>query len=280
MYLKYMVLAAGILVVSGCKDQAEVEDGEVLATVDGSPITRVDLDVILVKTIGYSKALQIDKAGEKKFLESLVVSRAMSKAIINELSEEQLLKVERETNAYREQLLVKKYLNRYALPQSVTEKSIKTYYDANPELFGGGVRRRYEMIFVNNPPKGDRRQSLIQEMNSIKDDADWQSIVADLLNKGWSLQYRTGLGDSNVLHPRLRNLVNSLKINKTSKLTFVEGKPYLVRVISEQQQISRSLADVSADIRKVLVLEEFRKATKIATNEILKKVSVEYIADE
>lgn len=278
--LGYLLLTLMMLVTFGCKDQAAIEKGNVLATVDGSPITRVDLDIVLVKTIGYGNALKLDTEGQQKFLESLVISRAMANAVTKELSESQMRKIERETKAYREQLLVKKYLNRHAEPRNVTDESIKRYYDAHPERFGGKKLRRYEMIFASASKKGDQRQSLIQAMNDIKDVPAWQPLVSKLRTQGQSLQYRTGLVDSKVFHPRLQVLVESLKLNQSSELTFIEGKPYIVRIISEQRQTSRPLADVRADIRKILVLEEFRKATKIATKEILSKVNVKYTVTE
>lgn len=279
-FFGYLLLTAIILVTSACEDQAAVEKGEVLAIVDGSPITRVDLDIVLVKTIGYSNALTLDKEGQQKFLESLVISRAMANAVRDELSEAQMRKIERETKAYREQLLVKKYLNRHAEPRNVTNEKIKNYYDTYPERFGGKILRRYEMIFGATFEKGDQRQSLIQVMTKIKDKTAWQLLVSKLNTQGQSVQYRTGLVDTKIFHPRLQALVESLKINQSSELTFIEGKPYIVRIISEQQQISRPLADVRTDIRKILVLEEFRKATKIAAKEILEKVSVEYMVNE
>jgi Ni/Co efflux regulator RcnB len=272
--ISLLALLVGTTLLAGCE---KTGNGDVLARVDGSAITRQQLDAMAVTTLGYDKALQLDQAGRKKILESLVISRAMAHAMATELTDKEQKDIERDMTAYREQLLVKRYLRRHALPEAITQQRIQDYYNKHLERFGGKTVRQYELLLGTEKLDGGSRKQLMKVLAKAGKNKNWKRLSSNLRNKGYAVQYRKGQAEQSVLHPRLYSLITTTKIKATSDLTFIENKPYLVRVLSETKQTARPLKDVSGKVRKVLTLLQLKEATREASQEILKKTDVEYI---
>lgn len=273
---KFGVCLASVvgMMLVGCNSARD--DGKALAWVNGQPITRVELDTVTIRTLGYERALRLDDLERNKVLESMVVSRAMVQAIEPELSKEEQQQLENEIAAFREQLLVKKYLRRHAAPRAVTEDMIRDYYDKHPERFGGKTLRNYEMIMTTDKPSEEERDNLLKALATAGSHKFWASTVKRMKAEGYTVQYRKGAVDEKILHPRLYALFNTLKVGETSEPTLIEGKPYLVRTISERKLDPRPLDEVRADARKILTLLELRKATKDVSDALMKNVKVKY----
>lgn len=267
-----VIVVAVVLFTGGGNSRGE----QVLARVDGSAITRQQLDTMIIRTLGYDRALQLSKAGRKKILESLVVGRAMARAVEDELSDQDRRRIKSEVDAYREQLLVKKYLRRHATPSAVTESAIKEYFNKHPERFGGTTLRRYRMIRGVKKVAPHQRAKLIAAMGKAGKRKNWKSLAASMRNQGFPVQYSNGTVDEKILHPKLYALFRGLKVKQTSAITFIDGNPYVVRVMSEKKQSPRPLSEVRNNIRKTLTLLKLKDATREAADNLMKSVEVEY----
>jgi hypothetical protein len=251
-------------------------DDIVLVRVNGDAITRYDLDQTIRSTLGASSAGRLDEAGRQKILESLVASRAIAQSQEADLSAEDQAVLAKKIRAYREQLLVKQYLVRQATPQPVTGEMVREYYQAHPERFGARTIRTYEMLAGRRKLTAAERDALIQVLKSAAENKDWQQWVAKLQDQGYPIEYRRGRVAEKILHPRLYQLMQPLKKGQASRLTFIEGTAYTVRILEEKQIAPRPLNEVSAEIRKALVPVQLKKSVKLASRQVLKTADVVY----
>jgi len=251
-------------------------DDIVLARVNGSPITRYDLEQTIQTTLGAATAGRLDEAGRRKVLESLVASRAIAQSRQAEMTPEDQAVLDKKVGAYREQLLVKQYLARKAAPQPVTGEMVRKYYQAHPERFGARTIRTYEMLAGKRKTRTAERDALIRALSPAAEKKDWQQWVAELQGKGYPIEYRRGRVAEKILHPRLHQLMQPLKKGETSQLTFVDGTAYTVRIMDDKHMAARPLNEVSAEIRKALVPVQLKKAVKLASEQVLESADVVY----
>ena len=266
--------------IQGCGEQKQKTelpgDSEVLVTVNGSPISRFDLDLSVETLMGQKGAEKLDETGRKKMLESLVMSRAIAQVQEKTTPREDLAAIDRRAAAYREKLLVRRYLAKHAPPEPVSREMIRDYYEKHPEEFGAQEQRIYEIISSRRPLKTEERDALLRELQKPGARKDWKSWVADLGGQGYPLQYRRGGTAERILHPKLQKVMQSLNKRESSPLIFIKERCYLVRVIEEKKRPARPLQEVSGQIRKILAPAQLKKAVEQASREVLQKAEVEY----
>jgi len=251
-------------------------DDVVLARVNGSPITRYELELTILSTLGPSSAGRLDEAGRQKVLESLVAGRAIARVQEADMTAEEIAAIDKKTRAYREQLLVKQYLAKHVAPQPVTNEMVREYYESHPERFGARTIRTYEMLSGRRKMNAKERDTLIQVLKSNADQKDWQQWAGELQGQGYPIEYRRGRVAEKILHPRLNQLMRPLKKGETSQLTFIEGTAYAVRIVDEKQLAARPLNEVGAEIRKALVPVQLKKSVKLASQQVLQSADVVY----
>jgi len=285
----FVAMMIGVaLLVSGCdggKTPATSEFPEttasvqkdVLVRVQGDPVTAFDVEQAALKMLGTQQAALLDEKGQQKVLESLVLSKALARAAKEGLDAEELTMLEWKVRAYREQLLVNRYLRRHAESQPVTEQMIKEYYDTNPGRFGGRAVREYELITSRERLDGIQRERVLAELAGANTEKNWSRYVAELSKTNLPLLFLRGKTNTGVILDELQSVVDGLGVGEVSKPFFVEGKVYIARVISEKKVTPRPLSEVSADIRKALAPVQLKKAIKKISDEVLGEVNIEYV---
>ena len=279
----YAILLSVFLAACGEKPEGEPQqklvlpgDNIVLARVNGSPITKYELEQAIRKTLGRRSANLLDDSGRQKVLESLVASRAIAQVQAADLLPEDQAALDKKVQAYREELLVMRYLAKHAPPQPVTKEMVREYYESHPERFGGKTIRTYEMIASKRTLKREERDALINVVSKPGEKKDWKKWVKTLQKQGYPVAYRKGQVSEKLLQAQLRELMRPLKKGETSQLSFVKGIAYVVRIVDEKQIASRPLSEVSAQIRKSLVPVELKNAVKTASDQVLGKAEVVY----
>jgi len=251
-------------------------DNEILAKVNGSPISRHDLDSALVRMLGDYQSSLLDPKGRRNALESLVMSRAMAQTVKKELSRKDLAIIEKQVTAHREKLLVNHFLRKHSTVAPVTDKMVKAFYEKNTQRFGARTERQYEMLFSANKVSADERDKIIAALGGADKNKQWKKMSKRLAKAGIKLQYRQGKTDEKLLHPRLQALLKSIKVGTTSNVSFIDGKPYLVRITAENQIAPRPLNEVSAKIRKSLMPLQLKQAIEKSSAELLPKMKIKY----
>jgi hypothetical protein len=276
------LLAAALL--AGCRDddgadalaQVPVEPSATLVTVDDSPITRAQLELTVERTLGESAPLFANDEVERKILDSLVASRAMALLAERELDAGERVQLDLKAQAYREELLVRHYLEQHATPEPVTSEQVADYYQRHPEEFGGGVEKSFEIIASDQALEEPQRAELIALLSGAEAKGrDWQKQVAAWRAAGKPLEYRSNRIKPELLEQPLRGLVESTEAGSIAPL-YVDGQLLLVRVTGEERLPARPLSEVSGEIREKLAPQALKQAVKSLSEEATRQVKVQY----
>ena len=251
-------------------------DEEVLVTIEGDEITQYDLQATAEKTLGKQQASVLTDVAKNKILESLVISRVMAKTQEESMEGEDKARLEKEVNAYREQLLVKQYIKNHITPEPVTQQMVANYYNKHPEKFGSKNIQAYEMISAVNKPSPTERDKLISSMEALKGKSDWDTSVKDLVANGHQVSFHKSVLNEKTLHPKLKSTITQLAFGATSSVSFIEGKPYMIRRLKQITEPPKPLSQVSSEIRKSLVPIQLRKQIKQHAKELLVTADIKY----
>ena len=282
--VKYAFSALALAVLlAGCKEDSKqalndvpVEPSATLVTVDKTPITRAQLELTIERTLGESAPLFANEEVERKILESLVSSRAMALLAERELDASEREQLDLKAQAYREELLVRHYLEAHANPEPVTTEQVADYYNRHQDEFGGGVEKSFEIIASDQELEPAQRTELITLLSGSQvQGKDWQKLVADWRQAGKPLQYRQSRLKLELLEQPLRSLVEPTAAGSIAPL-YVDGQLMLVRVTAEQQLPAKPLAEVSGAIREKLAPQALKQVVKNLSSEALEAVDVQY----
>lgn len=267
----------------GCDDDSRqalkevpVEPSATLVTVDESPITRAQLELTIERTLGDSAPLFANEEVERKILDSLVSSRAMALLAERELDASEKQQLDLKAQAYREELLVRHYLQEHATPEPVSTEMVADYYNRHPDEFGGGVEKSFEIIASTTELDERQRSELIALLSGTEaQKGDWQALVASWRAAGRPLEYRQNKLRPEMLDQPLRSLVETTAAGGLAPL-YTDGQLMLVRVTAEQQLPAKPLAEVSGAIREKLAPQALKKAVKELSAQALEQVKVQY----
>ncbi len=273
--LRGLALWVGLMTcLSACdRDAKPGLPGEdvVLAKVEGQTITQFDLDLALDKSLGQFATESVERGARKEVLESLIESRAMALLAQKSLSENERQVLDKQVASYRESLLLKHYLAKEAPPTPVTEADVRKYYSDHPQRFGAETERKYELAFGKQAVKGNARVEILKALTDLSKTERWEEAI---LAQGPEAQlgYAKGSESEQALHPKLKEVLKTLPVGKTSNIVFVQGRAYVGRISGESQRGPKPLAEVSDEIRKSLQLvhtrDAFRKVGKKAAAQV------------
>jgi hypothetical protein len=283
MKIKSILLAFCLLLVAceqatiELKGEPEVsteqeDQSEVLAKVNGEPITQDDIDFMIQRTFSGSEQLFFNEEMQGKVLESLIASKAMQQKMRATLSEDRLADIKSRTMAFEEELYVKEYLTEFATPEPVSSKMVQDYYQQYPEEFGGGDSIAFEMLATTTKPSADQRDVILAQARVIKDSADWSAFAND---NELGLVYKNVVLQSGLLAPELERAVKNTKVGETSDMVLIKGVPHAVRVTSVTTLPAKPLSAVSAQIRKKLAALQLKKSVKAASEAAISEAKVE-----
>lgn len=266
--------------------EAPVDSGVVLAQVDGTQITDKQVKYAIKKTVGrnlvgpglvgQSADRRFNKELEKKILDSLVSSRAMAIAYEKTMDAKEKQEITIMTDAYREELLVKRYLRATIEPEAVSTDLVKSYYNEHLTDFGAITVKEYELLRTETVVDDSQRKRVIAEYEKARNNKDWKAVAEKMTKTALKIEYSKSAGNPNLLIRDLQRLVEKTKVGETSGVGFYKGKIAIVRVIGEKQLAAKPLNEVSKMIREKLAPLQVKKAVKEASTIALGKVTVNY----
>jgi hypothetical protein len=253
---------------------SESADSPVLALVDGTPITKLQLTQAMERFFSAQQEISGRDRVERQVLRSLIDSRAIARLAEKEIDPWEKQDLEAKVAAYREELLVKAYIQEHATPQPITSELVEKYYNQHPEAFGGGTTNSFEMIRTTRALKDDERKQLIQLLGGLSSQQDWQSWAEKHaeLPIGW----RSLSAKSDLLKQPLKNLVTSTKAGATSDL-HIGDQLTIVRVSAKDELPVKPLMQVSAEIRRKLAPIKMKDAIKAITQQAEQQVKIEIV---
>lgn len=250
-------------------------DDEVLAIVEGGSITRYDLERTVDETLG-PLGRGLDDEGRRKALESLVSTRALALRAESELSEDVLLAIDRKTERYRDRLLTEAFVRFNAPPPPVTDDDVRAYYDTHSDRYGGSTVRSFEMLLSTRPLADAEREAFLAASRVADQRSDWRAWATELA-ASLPIAHRAGDStDATALPERLRELIASLPLERTSAPTFVDGRAFLLRIVRESTSEPRPLSEVRDEIRRAIETVRLRDSVRAVRESTLATTDVVY----
>jgi len=268
-----------LVALLGCKSGEKVQlpgDDVVLTQVNASTITRYDLELSIRNMFSQDAAEQLDDATRKKLLESLVQARAIAQTREAQLTAQDRAELDKQVAAYREELLVKQYLTKHTKVEPVSPELVSRYYEQNQARFGAERVRAYELITSEREPSDAERTQLMDALRDPVAHKDWAAWTRELQKQKLPVVYQRGTTQHGALQQTLRNLVAQLAVGASSRLTLVDGRPYVVRVTEETAKPAKPLSAVSAEIRQALLPEQVKQSVQTASQVVMKDAKVVY----
>lgn len=251
-------------------------DDIIIAEINNEKISEYDLSLEIATTLGKVNRSSINEETEEKLLKMIVTRKAIASKRQSQLSEAEKKVLDKQVQAYRENLLVKQYLAKSTQNKQITAEMISDFYEKNKSLYGGGVAKKYEMIGGVREINTVIRDNLIKALDGYKTKSDWKKLTNELVEKGFSVGYKSGISNDKLIHKSLSQVIQNLDVNQTSELTFIEGKPFVVRVLSKQVVPPKPLEEVKGNIKKALELKGYKESIKEVSEKLVNESKVIY----
>ncbi len=176
--------------------------------------------------------------------------------------------------AFREELLVKSYIDTSAEPEPVSNAMVKEYYQSAPEQFGSAVVKRFEYVTTYRELEAGELERVSGWFAQIKARDVWAQLTESAKLESLPVKYQTAEMRPALLQEPLKSAVHNAAPGSAPML-IGGNQPYLVRVLEERRTPPRPLAEVSADIRKTLAPVQLKKAIQQLSERAMKNLDVE-----
>lgn len=287
--MKAIVIVSLCLSLSACSDKKSSNapdrnegakspqvQSPTVVTVEGEAITELDLELAVYRTLGPNSMFQADAKARQKILESIVMSKALALATQRSLSIEERYEIDRQTQAYRDELLAKRYLKSQVNPQPVTNEMVKAYYEANLEKYASPAKLQVEFVQAAPSMTPSQRGQVMAAMSSAQSQNDWPAWVSGQKAQGLPVTYSQNAFSSKAMASDVAQVVRQLDIGESSAVFFINKKPAIARVIKRIPGQATPLAQVTKEIRKTLAPIQLKKAIKAAAAEVMASMTIEY----
>jgi hypothetical protein len=281
-----MILLLSLIFLSACEQKATPEKlasenpqaGSSLVTVNGQPITDVDLSVTTKKLFSRSPASLVFSADIKnKALESMVMMMVIAQAGERQASEQQLEEVDAKVRRYREELLTEIYLRQHGNVAPPTQIEIANYYENNKALFGEKPLQHIAIVRAKTRVSGAELQQTLQRIQSLRDRSDWSTVATDLQFEDSAVEYLTATTDIPQLDKTLLRVADALEEGEVSNIAYIDNKPHIVKLLKTTTKRASPLETVSDRIRKTLAAKKLRQQIKSLSDELLTTAEVVYV---
>lgn len=246
----------------------------IVAKVNDTVITKSQLDYTMTRFLPKKIDENTKEELSKKVLRSLVDSRLMAILEEGKLDKQERELLNTKVEAYREELLVKRYITDNIEPQPITQESIYQYYQSHLEDFGQSIEKTYEIIQSKATLTETERVVLLTELSNLSTVENWLSWVTD--NKKLGLSYRKATSAVEILEEPLRGLINATADGKTSPLLNKEILT-VVRVEKSKKVLAKPFNQVSGSIRRMMAPQALKKSIRDHLIKLKKNASINYL---
>lgn len=252
-----------------------VDRSPVVAWVNDSEISEDDVLRSIVDTLGADAVGRLPDQARAAIVESLVMSRAVAQRAERDLNADELLALDKKVAAFREQLLVKRYLRANADPQPVTEAMIREYYQDHPEKFGGGEEKIIEIVSATEAT-GSARSEVFAMIDEFARQPQWREFADGLKARGEAVTFARTVYKPDLLDRRLAQAIDRLGEGDISATVMINGVPHRVRVTEVRKRQARDLKDVRGEVRKFLLPDQVKKAVRQVSGVVLAEADIRY----
>ena len=113
-------------------------------------------------------------------------------------------------------------------------------------------------------------------LNGAKTVDDLSAYAKKAAVKEAGINYLSGKLRKGLFDPKLEQRIENLKEGETSSVFFVEGLPYLARIVKIEKQKAKPLTDAYGEIKDLLTAQKYKEAVEQLKNDALAGAKIEY----
>ncbi len=272
----WMMAVVLFVVMVGCRDQIEAPPGDVLAKVNGIPVTASDFEQAALKAYGDNYQEELPPHTRKALIESLVLAKAIAQAAEQSLTPEENALIQARARGYKEELLIQKYLKDKVRVDPVTQEQVRDYYQNHLEAFGKRKKIFYEMAISRNPVGFSERPSYLKAFDRAPE-KDWQAWADQLTAQGVPAEHKKGVYENQRFTKTLSTLLLSLNEKEVSGPVFIDSRLYRVKVDRIEQVEPQPLNAVASEIRRKLAPMAVKNALEKVKADLLHQAEITYM---
>ena len=281
--MKGFVFVPVLLLAVSCSKQEPVGDegkenkATVIAVVNGEDITEKQLALAAARSRGSVDKLWMDEAYREKMLESLVRSRVIAQRSKTTLTEDDIDDIAGHVAAYKEELLVKRYLKKHVTAEPVSNEMIMSFYKKYPEKFGQKTRKKFRLMSASSVASGPKRNKLIKQFSELEFSDSWEKSAGEMGGDGVTVRFKELNVYEEAMGENIRAILQSTAVGEISKLHFDGGGLVRIHVVSEEITPAKNLSEVSQQIRKMLAPIKVKEALQRLSDRLLKESKIQYL---
>lgn len=230
----------------------------------------------LVRQAAEDKGIKVSDADVKKQIEQLRAGFKDQKQFEQALSSAGMT-ADGLDNQIREQLLTQKLIESLESDSKVTEAEIKEYYEKNKtQFFQKEAKRASHILF--KPEEKTKAEAALKE---LKDGEDFGKLA-----KKYSVDTATAAKGGDLGWPstpfvaEFQTALDKLKVGQTSTLVKTPYGWHIIRVTDERDGSQQKLADVSDQIKQILVQQRRADSYQVFLDTLRKKAKIEILIPE
>lgn len=277
-HVKILLTIFAALLVVGC-DSAD-KGKTVVARVNGEAIYMAELKTNIISIFGMDKEPSIQDEQRKKILESMVLGRLIKQQAEKDLEQEILDSINRQSKIYKERLIINQYLKNNIKSPEVSDSMIKEYYETHASEYGERKLREYELLTTKDKMSELVRNKMLKDYASLSTGLDISEVYKKLNKKGHHLIYRKDLQDKDLQQSGTRVLVQQLDNKQTSKLSFIDDRPYIVKISSEKLVPATPLSELRSEIAQKQTAVMMKQVIQDKYTELKSQSDIKYFMDK
>lgn len=248
MNIRIVIWVVLAFVLTAC---SAVDDGDVIATVNGNDVTAKEFDAYLV-----FKRLKVrDDNHRKALLDQYLEREALSRVIENKLDEKTRLLADAELADFRKQMIVNRYFERF-LNDTVTEQKVQNYYASNGERYSDTKVHVAHILFrlKKGMTEAERKAKLTTAMEAyskLNAGEPFAKVADDYSEDRISAKKGGDLGwlKEGAIEAGFSTKIFGMKQSEISEPFETSFGYHIVTVLDEPKTVTRSFESVKGDIR-------------------------------
>ncbi len=257
-------------------DNSTINSDIVVAKIDDDVLYQTQLDVMMDKFVsGQSEENKIKL--KQKILDGMVRTRVLANLADQELDENESKIIDAKVKNFRDELLVKSYIEKNIVVEPVTTEMIKKYYQEHLNEYTEQGKISFEFLVTTSTSLDDNLVSKVMtEFSKAKSVEDWRLYADSLKQKKLPVAYRSVSMLPASIDKALRSPVENLTVGEISDLVLGDYI-YIVKLINREPDSLIPLKDVSMAIRKKLAPQKFKQMLTQHIDKAMIGKRIEYI---
>lgn len=271
------LLCIMLVIVSACDDRAGTgtHPDPVLAKVGDSRIHQSQLNDMLEK-IAPEVREQNSSQLESTILKGMVRTRALATMAEKQLDDAEKAALDAKVQAYRDELLVKSYIEENIKPRPVTIDAVKAYYEAHLQYYTSAGKVSFEyLVTTKNTLKDDVLGKVLDAFTTTANVSDWKTYAEKLNGRNLPVAYKSASLIPDAINKSLRPQIDKLQPGEVSDIVYGDYI-YITRLIERKPATTRPLHEVSVEIRKKLAPQKLKQELAQHIDRALQDINVEY----